>query len=114
MDICPLRNKYNARRVELDGFTFDSKREAARYSELKLLMTSGEIAALEIHPRFEIIVNGQKICRYIADFRYHDNETGERITEDVKGYKKGSAYALFRLKKKLMKAVHGIEVLETE
>ena len=55
------------------------------------------------------MVNDQKICKYVADFRYNKvDEYGslEEVVEDAKGVET----AEFKLKKKLMKAVHGIEI----
>lgn len=95
------RSKYNAVKVTIDGFTFDSKKEARRYSELKLLERAGEIANLELQPLFPCIVNGKKVCAYIADFAYLNND-GVRIVEDVKGFKT----SIYRLKKKLVEALH--------
>ncbi len=106
--------KYRNKKTELDGFRFDSKREAQRYQELKFLEKAGKICRLEIYPRFTIHVKGDKICTYIADFkymlcdRYLGNPTGAEIVEDVKGIRT-QAYIL---KKKLMKAVYGIEITE--
>ena len=104
--------KYRAQPVTIDGIRFASKREGNRYAELKLLVTANEIEALELQPSFNIEIGGVKVCRYVADFAYTDRTTGERIVEDVKSppVRKNRAY---RLKWKLMKAVHGIEVLET-
>ena len=51
-------------------------------------------------------------CSYIADFVYTVNETGETVVEDVKGYKKGEAYKVFTIKRKLMLFVYGIQVKE--
>ena len=101
-------SKYHAIKTEVDGFVFDSKREAARYSELKLAEMSGDITDLELQPKFPIVVNGEKICTYIADFRYKERD-GTEIVEDCKGMKT----AVYRLKKKLMRAVCGIVILET-
>lgn len=99
--------KYHAVKTKIDDITFDSKAEAARYSTLKLLERNGDISNLQVHPSFQLIVNGQKIGKYIADFTY--NENGRRIVEDVKGIKT----PVYRLKKKLMTALYGIEILET-
>lgn len=101
------QGKYNAHRTEVDGVVFDSKAEANRYLELKLLLQAGEITDLVLHPRFELAVKGQKICSYIADFQYKDQH-GQTITEDVKGKRT----AVYQLKKKLMRAIHGIEIAE--
>tara|TARA_Y100000310_G_scaffold185589_1_gene185688 strand:+ start:512 stop:823 length:312 start_codon:yes stop_codon:yes gene_type:complete len=101
--------KYHATPTTVDGHRFASKREAKRYGELKLMVRTNEIEGLRLQPPYEIKINGMKVCKYIADFTYTDRTTGEAIVEDVKGVRT----PLYNLKRKLMKAVHGIEVLET-
>ena len=101
--------KYHAIKTVVDGITFASKAEAARYQELKLLERTGEIADLIMQPVFHLVVNGHKIGKYIADFQYYDNDKLEIITEDVKGVKT----PVYNLKKKLVKALYGVEILET-
>ena len=103
------RKKYGNVRTRIDNFTFDSKLEARRYGELKLLEKAGEIHDLEIHPRYPLDVNGTRVCTYVADFVYRDTR-GTLHVEDVKGMRT----ALFILKKKLMHAVWGIEVEEVK
>ena len=104
------RNKYGAVRVRADGKTFDSKREYRRYCDLKNLLRGGEIESLEIHPRYDFVVNGMKVGFYTADFRYLDRRSGETVVEDVKAdVTKTTSY---RLRKKLMKAIHGIDITE--
>jgi len=105
-------NKYNAIKTVVDGITFDSKKEARRYSELKLLERAKEIICLELQPRLDIVVNGTKVCFYKGDFRYYDVVDKSFVIEDVKGCKKGGAYAMFRLKKKLVKACYNIDIVE--
>lgn len=100
--------KYRNRKTVVDGITFDSVKEARRYGELKRLERAGEIRGLELQPRFPIIVNGIKVCEYRADFDYY-NAAGNQIVEDVKGFKT----PIYNLKKKLMRAVYGIDILET-
>ena len=107
-------NKYGVRTDKIgkqertfDGILFDSKKECRRYSELKILERRGDISGLEVQPEFLIEVNGIKVCKYIADFRYR--EKGKIIVEDVKGIRT----PLYRIKKKLMAAVFGIEIKET-
>jgi hypothetical protein len=102
-------NKYKAIKTEVDGITFDSKKEARRYQDLKLLEKSGAISKLILQPSLRIEVNGVKVCDYRADFSYYDNGTNKRIWEDVKGVKT----SIYRLKKKLVFALYGIEILET-
>ena len=104
-----MRNKYNAKKVKLDGFTFDSKAEARRYGELKLLQKAGKISKLDVHPKISIHVNDKFVCNYIADFNYYDQERrGKNVYEDVKGVKT----PVYNLKKKLVKAIYGIEIRE--
>ena len=101
--------KYNARRVEIDGVWFDSEAEGRRYLELKALQAAGEIVGpIELQPVFEIVSNGQRVGEYRADFRYLCRRRGRRIVEDVKGFKT----AVYKLKKKLVEALHGIEIVE--
>lgn len=75
------RHKYGAKKTVVDGITFDSKKEAARYQELKLLEQAGEISNLELQPEYEVIITK----KYKADFLY--TEKGKTIVEDVKGFK---------------------------
>lgn len=100
-------SKYKAKRTKVDGITFASKLEAKRYSELKVLENAGIIESLECHPAYELHApGGQKIGKYIADFRYREN--GAEVIEDTKGFKTD----LYRWKKKHVEAEHGIEVRE--
>jgi len=78
-------HKYGAKKVVDDGHTFASKSEHKRYCELKLDQKSGKIKELELQPKFPCVVNDKKICTYIADFRYWDNDLNYRVVEDVKG-----------------------------
>lgn len=100
-------NKYKAIKTEVNGQKFDSKREAARYSDLILLELAGEISHLERQVKHPLIINSEKICTYIADFVYL--EDGVCIVEDCKGMRTPT----YKLKKKLMRAIHGIEIRET-
>lgn len=103
------RQKYGNRRVEADGYTFDSKAEWRRYQELKLMLDAGEILALGVHGEFRLTLDGELICTYVDDFDYEDRD-GELVVEDVKGVKT-EAYII---KKKLMKAIYDIDIQEIE
>lgn len=98
--------KYKNRKTIVNGITFDSAKEARRYSELVLLEKAGVINTLKLQPSFKIVVNGVKICTYRADFSYTEN--GKFVVEDVKGFKT----RIYGLKKKLLLATHGIEIRE--
>jgi len=101
-------NKYKAQKTTVDGLTFHSKREAERYKELKLMHQAGQIHFLITHPPFLIEVNGVPICKAIMDFRYTDKD-GRDVVEDVKS--KPTDTPLSRLKRKLVKAIYGIDVV---
>lgn len=100
-------SKYNAIKTEVDGHVFDSHAEARRYSELQILERCGEIKELTLQPVFPLIVNEHKIGKYIADFRYIDAH-GNTIVEDVKGVQT----PVYNLKKKLVKALYGFDIVE--
>lgn len=100
--------KYGNIKTIVDGIKFDSKREAAHYGELKLRQRAGEIFELELQPKYPLIVNGVKVATYIADFRYKEN--GATVVVDVKGMKT----PVYNLKKRLMKATLGIDIVEVK
>lgn len=120
------RNKYGARKVTIDGITFDSRKEAQRYRELKLLLLTGQIIGLQMQVPFELVPaqyeetgevyskgsrKGQpkqgkcieKSVVYLADFVYI--EDGRRIVEDVKGMRTKD----YILKRKLFRYRYGSE-----
>lgn len=101
-------NKLNARKQEIDGYVFDSKKEGRHYLFLKERLKAGEISDLKIHPRYNLVVNGQKVCGFCPDFEFTEN--GVKKVHDVKGMKFGVPFQLFRVKVKLFKALYGIDV----
>lgn len=105
------KQKYNNTWVEHNGRKFQSKKEGKRYLELYAMERAGEITNLNLQVPLKCIVNEQLVCKLIADFVYINGD-GELIHEDVKGMKMGAAYQMFKLKKKLVKACLGIEVVE--
>lgn len=95
--------KYNNVKTVLDGITFDSKKEAKRYQDLKLLQRAGEIEKFERQVEFILrpgfTDNEGKRIRpraYVADFVLYLKD-GTRIIEDVKGGK-GTQTRLFQSK----------------
>ena len=108
-------SKYHAHKTTVDGITFDSKREAKRYSELKLLERSGAISDLRRQVKYELIpsfdVDGKhyRPTSYVADFVYIDAETGKEIVEDVKGMRTD----VYRIKAKLFAHRYGVSIRET-
>ena len=103
------RTKYSAKKVTIDGITFDSKHEAARYRELCLLQRAGEISDLELQKRYELIPKQgkERAVYYTADFVYKDKD-GVEVVEDTKGYKTRD----YIIRRKLMLWVHGIKIRE--
>lgn len=92
--------------TEIDGLKFDSKGEARRWQELKLLERAGVISELKRQVRYDLDAHGKKICSLVADFEYI--EAGQVVTEDFKS--KATITPVFRLKAKLFKAKYGREV----
>ena len=103
------RNKYGAVKVSLDGYTFDSKREAAYYAELKIRQRAGEIGDIAVHPRYMIVSNGFEITTYTADFAFNDLKTGRRHVVDVKS-PITAAKRDFKLVAKLFRAQFGFDL----
>lgn len=112
----PKRSKYGAKRVEIDGITFASRAEGDRYLALRALQRQGRIDQLEVHPRFELVkavkLDGKTkpAIRYEADFSYVDTATESVVVEDVKGF----VTQAYRMKRHMMKALLGIEIVEVK
>lgn len=119
--------KYGNKKATVDGIPFDSRREANRYRELKLLERVGQIQELELQKKFVLIPaqyetferygkNGQRLkdgqkciekeCAYYADFVY--TEWGETVVEDAKGMRTKD----YIIKRKLMLYMHNIKIKE--
>jgi hypothetical protein len=102
-----MPHKYHARATTIDGLRFPSQAEARRYRELKTLLAAGHIQNLRVHTRWPLIVQGYDCGTYESDFDYLNGQ-GQLVVEDVKGV----ITDLYRLKKKLMCALHHIDVVE--
>ena len=124
-------NKYGNHKAKVDGMIFDSKREANRYIELRLLEKAGEISDLQTQVKFvliptqreestEVYKSGPKKglpkpglviereVTYIADFVYIDNLTKKKVVEDTKGY----ATKDYIIKRKLLLWLYGLKIRE--
>lgn len=117
-------SKYGAKKTLVDGIEFDSKKEAKRYSELKLLEKAGIIQDLRMQVKYLLIpaqrepdtvgkrggrIRGKLLERevsYVADFVYEEN--GKTVVEDTKGMRTKE----YILKRKMMLYVHGIRIRE--
>jgi len=94
-----MPNKYFAKKQIYKGIKFDSKKELQRYLVLEMMLKKRLIKDLEIHPMFPLMVNGIKIGRYTADFKYVNKE-GVEIIEDVKS--KATKTRDYMLRKKIL------------
>lgn len=126
-----MYRKYNNRKIIVDGITFDSKKEAKRYKELKTLERAGIIHDLQRQVKYVLIptqyertseayIKGkdkgkpkkgkliERECSYYADFVYK-LKSGETVVEDAKGVKTPE----YIIKRKLMLYVHNIKIKET-
>jgi hypothetical protein len=121
-------NKYYSRKVTINGETFDSKKEAARWRELALLEKAGQITGLQRQVRFELLPaqyrlvatpkGQQKKCieravTYVADFVYKerlvpDGDSCVTVVEDTKGLKTKD----YILKRKMLLYFHNIRIRE--
>ncbi|MGN0554678.1 MAG: DUF1064 domain-containing protein [Candidatus Fimenecus sp.] len=106
-------NKYRNIKAIVDGIPFDSRKEANRYCELKLLQRAGQIQNLVLQKEFELLpkqeVDGkvvERAVKYRADFTYEEN--GKTVVEDTKGVRTPE----YILKRKLMLYRYGIQIRE--
>lgn len=106
------------RNIKTNGF--DSKKEAKRYEELKMLESAGEIKDLQTQVKYVLIpsqrIDGKVIereCSYKADFVYTTKD-GETVVEDVKPFDKKHGKFLttpeYTIKRKLMLWLKGIRI----
>lgn len=108
-------NKYHAQKTQYNGFMYDSKKEAtfARVldSMRKSVNKSDRVLTWGRQIPYEFMLQDKLIFTYYLDFLviYSD---GRKEYIDVKGYKKGCAYQMFRLKKKIIETEYGITIKE--
>lgn len=109
-----MKNKFGAKKVSIDGITFDSIKESKEYLALQLELKNGDISNLFTHPRYPILINDIKICDVELDFEYFDRRVNKRRYIDVKAWDKKTAKYLVtnesKLKKKMIEAYYGFEV----
>ena len=121
-----MRSKYGNKKAQHDGIIFDSRRERNRYIILSALQRAGEISDLRMQVTYELLPAiyemeekqlktkvkkvqrcAQRAVHYIADFVYKDKE-GNEVVEDTKGMRTKE----YLLKKKMMRALRGIQIKE--
>lgn len=106
----PKRPKYGNRKViDAEGRVHDSGKEYRRWCELQLRERAGEIRSLRRQVPYALVVNDVLVCQYVADFAYDEGEA--EIVEDVKS-PQTRAKPEYRIKLKLMQALHKIQIRE--
>lgn len=116
------QSKFRNVKTEIDGIRFDSRKEAKRWQELKLLESAGDIICLERQVKYPLLPaqerndgTKERGVDYVADFRYTEMKmigslsTGKQVLEDAKGMRTPD----YILKRKLLLWVHGISLKET-
>lgn len=117
----PARSKYGNKKTTVAGEVFDSKWEAEHWVELRLRQSAGEIRELKRQQRIPVVINGIKVCTFIADFTYDErvplatlwgtDAAWKAVVADCKSdITRKEPY--YRLKKKLLKVVNGIDIIE--
>ena len=104
------KNKYGNVKTVVDGITFDSKLEARRWRQLKFMEFAGEISNLERQVVFPLVINDVKVASMRPDFVY-SNKSGVKVIEDAKSVITAKN-PVYRLKKKLIKAIYDIDIIE--
>lgn len=111
------RSKYASKKVEQDGITFDSAKEARRWAVLEQLQKAGQISELQRQVAFVLApavrlageARMKPALRYVADAVYVEN--GQTIIEDTKS-PPTRRLPIYRCKKHLLKTVHGLDIRE--
>ncbi len=99
-------SKYRNQPQVVDGVRFASKAEAKRDAELLLLERADKIHNIVRQPKFDLYVNGKKVCRYIGDWQYRDGPAREHNSQLVVEDRKGALTPAFKIKWALAKALH--------
>jgi hypothetical protein len=104
----------NTRGVWVDelGRRFDSQREVEAAVALWRRQRAGEIRGLAFQVRWPILVDDVLVCTYVADFQYEERQPDGLQWRLRLADAKGFPTPLWKIKKRLMKAVYSIDILE--
>lgn len=97
------KSKYGAKKTSVDGQTFDSKKEAEYYQELKLKLRAGAVKGFCLQPIFVLAPN----LKYKADFIVFNLDNTVEII-DVKGFKTKE----YKVKKKIFEDKYDLKIKE--
>ena len=122
-----MRSKFGNRKAVIDGIRFDSKKEANFYLYLREAEKKGDISDLRLQVPYELIPAiyedqvihlktkdkvvqrcVQKAVHYVADFVYIETSSNQEVVVDTKGFRTPE----YKLKKKMMRAFKGINIIE--
>jgi len=98
-----IKHKFKARRTNVDGIKFSSKKEANRYNILKLLQKSGDILFFLRQVPFHLPGGVKYVCDFLIFWA-----NGDVTIEDVKGFKT----EIYKAKKKMVEALYPVEISE--
>lgn len=101
-------NKYNAKKVRYGPYVFDSTWEFYVWRDHVMLQRARKISHLEVHPKYDLYVDKQKVATYIADLCYIDNITGLLVVVDAKS--RATMTKVARLKHKMFRAQYRHEL----
>lgn len=104
-------NKFRAKKCTYNDIKMASRLEKRFATRLNMRKMAGEIDSWEYGIEYKLIVNKILICTYVLDFKVKLND-GTFYYYDTKGVSKGDTIKIFRMKRKLMLAIYGIEVKE--
>ena len=105
----PKAHKYGAIATTVDGIRFDSKAEAERWQELRLMEKVGAISELKRQVKWPLIVGDTLIGHFVADYQYVVKGDTRVTVEDCKGVRT----PMFVWKAKHFLAQYGFAILET-
>ncbi len=106
-------NKYNNKKIEYDGYKFDSKKEAEFYKKLKALQKAGKVKEIEVHPKFELQPSFKKngktyrAINYYADFLVYYSDGITKLYDT-----KGQRTEVYKIKKKLFEYKYPDQTIE--
>jgi len=103
----PVISKYRNVPTVVDGIRFASKKEARQDAKLLLRQQHGQIRELRRQVPYPFVINGIEVAEYIADWTYWEGDA--HIVHDAKGRRTD----VYKLKKRLLLALYGVEIRET-
>jgi len=105
------RSREGNKLTEYNGNTYRSLKEARYAMSLDFWVSQGVIKSWERQKALKCEIQDYHITTYIVDFIVY-YASGRIEYVDVKGRKSGGPYQMFQIKKRLVKALLGIDIIE--